>query len=127
MAVQIECHQGQLAGDQKRLATVAAGEELILGSSVEEVTKISPANIEVKLSWQSGNLIFRGESLEDAMAEVGRYTSVEFVFLDDELRKVRIAGLFRAGDVDGFLAVLRENFDIAYERVDERKVLLSAQ
>ena len=107
--------------------TVAAGEELILGSPEEEVTEISPANIEVKLSWQNGNLIFRGESLEEAMAEVGRYTSVEFVFLDDELRKVRIAGLFRAGDVDGLLVVLRENFDIVYERVDERKVLLSAR
>lgn len=107
--------------------TVAAGEELILGLPDEEVTEVSPADIDVKLSWRSGNLIFRGESLEDAMEEVGRYTTVEFVFLDDDLRKVRIAGLFKAGDVDGLLAVLRENFDIAYERVDERRVLLSAQ
>ncbi len=107
--------------------TVAAGEELILGSSEEEITEVSPADIEVKLSWRNGNLIFRGESLEEAVAEVGRYTSVEFVFLDDDLRKVQIAGRFKAGDVDGLLAVLRENFDIAFERVDERQVLLSAQ
>ena len=107
--------------------TVAAGEELILGSPEEEVAEISPADIEVKLSWRDGNLIFRGESLEDAMEEVGRYTSVDFVFLDDDLRKVRIAGLFKAGDVNGLLAVLRENFDIVYEQVNEQKVLLSTQ
>lgn len=107
--------------------TVAAGEELILGSPEEEVAEISPADIEVKLSWRDGNLIFRGESLEDAMEEVRRYTSVEFVFLDDDLRKVRIAGLFKAGDVNGLLAVLRENFDIVYEQVNEQKVLLSTQ
>jgi len=107
--------------------TVVAGEELILGSPEEEIIEVSPADIEVKLSWRNGNLIFRGESLEEAVQEVGRYTSVEFVFLDDDLKKVRIAGLFKSGDVDGLLAVLRENFDIAYERVDERKVLLSAQ
>jgi len=28
------------------------------------------------------------------------------VFLDDDLKKVRIAGLFRAGDVDGLLETL---------------------
>ena len=58
------------------------------------------------------------------MKEVSRYTSIAFVFLDDDLKKVRIAGLFKAGDVDGLLAVLRQNFDIAYERVGEEKVLL---
>lgn len=107
--------------------TVGAGEELILGSDDEQVTEVSPVELEVKLSWQSGNLVFRGESLEDAVEEIGRYTSVEFVILDDDLRKVRIAGLFKAGDVDGLLAALRENFDIAYQRTDERIVLLSSK
>jgi transmembrane sensor len=107
--------------------TVAAGEGLILGSDDERVTEVSPVELEVKLSWQSGNIIFRGESLEDAVEEIGRYTSVEFVILDDDLRKVRIAGLFKAGDVDGLLATLRENFDVAYQRTDERIVLLSSK
>jgi transmembrane sensor len=107
--------------------TVTAGKELILGSDEERVTEVSPVELEVKLSWQSGNLVFRGESLEEAVEEIGRYTSVEFVILDDELRKVRIAGLFKAGDVDGLLAALRENFDIAYQRTDERIVLLSSK
>lgn len=107
--------------------SVSAGEELVLGSEEEQVTEVSPVELEVKLSWQTGNLVFRGESLEDAVAEIGRYTSVEFVILDDDLRKVRIAGLFKAGDVDGLLAALRENFDIAYQRTDERIVLLSSK
>ncbi len=105
---------------------VAAGEELILGSAEEEITEVSPEDIEVKLSWRQGNLIFRGESLEDAMTEIGRYTTVEFVILDDDLKTVRIAGLFRAGDVDGLLATLRENFDISYERTEDGKILLNS-
>jgi len=105
---------------------LVAGEELILGSPDEEIKTVTLADIEVKLSWRNGNLIFRGESLEDALAEVERYTAVEFVIQDANLRKLRIGGLFKAGDVDGLLAVLRENFDIAYERVDEDTVLLSA-
>lgn len=106
--------------------TVAAGEQIILGTPEEEITEVSPEEIEVKLSWRQGNLVFRGESLEDAVAEIGRYTTVEFVILDNDLKKVRIAGLFRAGDVDGLLATLRENFDITYERTGEGKIVLTS-
>jgi transmembrane sensor len=104
---------------------VVAGEEIILGAPVEDIVQVSPEEIEVRLSWRSGNLIFRGESLEEAVSEVGRYTTLEFVILDDELKKVRIAGRFRAGDIDGLLAVLRENFNIIYERTDDGKILLT--
>ncbi len=105
---------------------LAAGEEIVLGGKDEAIMPVSDADIEVKLSWRRGNLIFRGESLEQAMTEVGRYTAVEFVIIDEDLKQVRIAGLFKAGDVDGMLAVLRENFDIAHERVNEKRVLLTA-
>lgn len=106
--------------------TVVAGEQFILGAPEEEITEVSPEEIEVKLSWRQGNLIFRGESLEDAVAEIGRYTTVEFVILDDDLRKVRIAGLFKTGDVDGLLATLRENFNISYQRTGDGKILLTS-
>lgn len=106
--------------------TLTAGEATLLGSATEEVTEISPADIEVKLSWRQGNLIFLGESLEDAVREVERYTSVEFVFLDQDLKKVRVAGLFKAGDVEGLLAALKENFDIVYH-YEDKKVLLGKQ
>lgn len=103
---------------------LAAGQATLLGSPEEKIDTVSAADIEVKLSWRQGNLIFRGESLEDAVREVERYTPVEFVFLDQELKKIRVAGLFKAGDVDGLLTTLRENFDIVYQYTDEQKVLL---
>lgn len=106
--------------------TVVAGEQMILGVDEEEITEVSPEEIDIKLSWRQGNLVFRGESLEDAVAEIGRYTTVEFVILDDELKKVRIAGMFKAGDVDGLLATLRENFDVSNERTGDGKILLTA-
>lgn len=106
--------------------TVSAGEELILDENGAEITAVSPQEIEVKLSWRNGDLIFRGEPLEEAVREVGRYTSVEFIIRDENLKKVRVAGWFKAGDVEGLLLTLRENFDIAYERIDERTVVLDS-
>jgi transmembrane sensor len=105
---------------------VVAGEQAVLGADTDRITPIKPEEIEVKLSWRNGNLIFRGESLEEAIKEIERYTPVEFVFLDEDLKKVRVAGLFKAGDVEGLLTTLSTNFDIVYQRVGDRRILLSA-
>ena len=109
--------------------SVSAGQAITLASSEEELRtiEVESEEVEVRLSWTEGNLIFRGESLEEAMAEIGRYTSVEFRFLDEESKKVRVAGLFQTGDVDGLLSALREYFNISYDRIDDGTILLSAR
>ena len=108
--------------------SVSAGEIMVLGEKeTQAVSSVSEEDIRVKLSWQQGNLVFRGESLEEAVKEVGRYTSVEFVILDDALREIRVAGLFKAGDVDSLLAALRENFDIVSQKTDDQKIFLSSE
>ena len=106
--------------------TVKAGEELLLGAPEEAVTPVSAEDIEVKLSWREGSLIFRGEPLEEALTEVERYTTVEFVFLDEELKHRSVSGRYRAGDVEALLTVLRINFNITYEYSDDGRVLLSS-
>ena len=111
---------------------VASGQEVrIQSAAVQDIpieTKpIEAEEIAVRLSWRNGNLIFRGESLEEAVTEIGRYTAVEFVFLDEDSKKVRLLGMFRAGDVDGLLTALRKNFNISYERVNDGVIHLSAQ
>ena len=103
---------------------VAAGEEVTLGSGDETVKTLSPEDIEVRLSWRAGNLIFRGEALTTVAAEISRYTSVEFAFMTDDIQDIRIAGLFKSGDVEGFLAALRTNFNITYEVTDDDRILL---
>lgn len=113
-------------------ALVAAGQEVDIQSANDVLESVKTASIEtediaVKLSWREGNLIFSGESLEEAVTEVGRYTAVEFVFLDEESKKVRVAGLFKAGDVEGLLSALRKNFNISYEWVGEDKIALSGE
>lgn len=104
---------------------VAAGEEMMLGAADERIIEVSPAEIEVKLSWREGNLIFKGEPLEDAIAEVGRYTTVEFVILDEDLKIRRVSGLFKSGDVEGLLTTLRDNFQVTHRRTADGKILLT--
>lgn len=106
---------------------VSEGEAAILDSTNAQVRKIAPEEVAVDLSWREGNLIFQGETLEEAIHEISRYTSVEFEILDERLKAVRVAGLFKAGDINGLLLTLRENFQIPSQRVGTERVLLGAR
>ena len=111
---------------------VGAGEGAFIEANDQNAESVDAQRVEsgeiaVKLSWREGNLIFRGESLEEAVAEVERYTAVEFVFLDEDTKAVRVAGLFKADDVEGLLAALRDHFNITCERQGESRILLSAE
>jgi transmembrane sensor len=110
---------------------VAGGEEAVIRHVEETLQKIEAEEIKteeiaVKLSWRNGNIVFTGETLEEAVEEVERYTAVEFVFLDEDSKQEEIAGFFKAGDVEGLLAVLRQEFKISYQWVGDHKVELAS-
>lgn len=103
---------------------IAQGQRAIISESLQQVDSLVSEDIEVQLSWQQGNLIFRGEPLSEAVKEVGRYTSVDFVILDEESRAIQIAGRFKSGDIAGFLASLEANFNIQHQRDGNKTLLL---
>ncbi|OUS23456.1 hypothetical protein A9Q98_15375 [Thalassotalea sp. 42_200_T64] len=108
--------------------TISKGEKVDLdltGKVIEKVIKVDAIEVAASLSWRQGNLIFRGESLAEAMAEISRYTDIEFELSDDEmLNKVQVAGVFKTGDVKGLLEVLRNNFNISYEKIGSDRIML---
>ncbi|UUA71995.1 FecR family protein [Cellvibrio sp. QJXJ] len=106
---------------------VSKGEKIMLGAERETIAKVDDNEIVAKLSWRQGNLVFRGETLEEALVEINRYTSVQFEVADESIKQERIAGLFKAGDVDGLLAALEQNFNIHNQRMGNNKIRLSAK
>jgi len=101
--------------------------ELTLGnSSAFETLKVNPIEIATKLSWRKGKLIFTGESLEEVLVEISRYTKVQFEFeQNSRIKDVEVAGVFKTGDVTGLLKVLSRNFSIDHEQVSSDKIVLS--
>ena len=77
------------------------------------------------LAWQQGNLIFRGESLFEAMQEVSRYTNYQFNFGDEDTKSLQIAGLFKTSDISGLLAALESNFNVMFEKMSNNTIRLS--
>lgn len=107
---------------------ISKGERVDLdprGQAPEQVQKIDAVEMAASLSWRSGNLIFRGENLQDALAEISRYTDIQFELADDaKLKQIHVAGMFKTGDVNGLLEVFRSNFNISHERLSRDKILL---
>lgn len=99
---------------------VSKGEKILLGTPDQKIAKVNESEILTSLSWREGKLVFRGETLEQAVREINRYTPVQFEINDHGLKQKRIAGLFKAGDVDGLLAALEQNFNIAHEHANNK-------
>jgi len=106
------------------LMAVSAGEQILLGDTNEELQQIEPEEIKSRLSWRELNFVFHGETLADALAKIQRYTFVDFVILEQELKDLRVVGLFKADDIDGLLITLRENFGISHEYINNNEKII---
>lgn len=94
-------------------------------SQPSDIEEVNSTAINDRLSWREGNLVFRGETLRDALSELSRYTPATFKVVDPRISDVRVAGLYKAGDVDGLLLALKENFNIDYRHADGGVIELS--
>ena len=90
----------------------------------QQKQNISGEDIKVSLGWLDKKLIFKGQTLLDAMEEVSRYTDSEFIIPEENLRKLKIAGVFKTDDIDMLLDTLAQNFNIHHEKTANGKILL---
>jgi transmembrane sensor len=106
--------------------TLTALETALVEPGYQSVRPLVGNEIEARLAWQRGMLVFDGAPLEDVLAEVDRYTMTKFVLADKTLANVQIAGTFRTGDVDGLLRELRDKYHVDSRRNAQGHIVLSA-
>jgi Fe2+-dicitrate sensor, membrane component len=106
---------------------LVAGERLTIAQEVQEIERdqLLPEEMEVKLAWRVGMLVFRGDPLENVLQEVSRYTTVKLV-ADESIRDTPVEGLFRAGDIDGLLVAMEKNFNVNSQRIGDEEILFTA-
>ncbi len=116
-----------LAHDQLPGKVVLSGEQALIENNHDtEVVKISPNQIQRSLAWQQGMLIFDGDPLKNALAEVARYTSMHFQFSDSQLENIKVSGYFKANDIDGLLHALNTSFNITHQQTSPNSILLTS-
>lgn len=84
-----------------------------------EVTPLSDDVIARRLAWQEGRLIFDGERLSAAIAEVNRYSPVRVVVDDPTLAEKAFIGNFKIGDTRGFAHAAAAAFNMRVVEQDQ--------
>ena len=119
------------------LGTLSAGQVATIRSPTEEtsaadsaslatVKPLSPPELAERLAWRDGILMFSGDSLEDVVKEVSRYTTVSIEIPEPAIRQMRIGGRFPVGETEVMLAALESNFNVRVTRLGPNRVVLTA-
>ncbi|MGH8290177.1 MAG: FecR family protein [Steroidobacteraceae bacterium] len=104
---------------------LSAGEQLQIAGPHLKMMTVSPRRIDEELAWRQGALVFQGEPLSQAIAEVGRYTHTRIVLTGSQVASLRISGRFRTDDVPGFLQALQEALPVRVNRAGPQLIYIA--
>lgn len=96
---------------QRRLLT--AGEQTFVKDRASDISVArQPREVERKLAWREGKLIFNNQTLSEAVADFNRYSPRKIIIVDPQLRNRKLVGQYQidapelfAKDVSTFLDV----------------------
>ena len=117
---------GLLTEGQGATIVMAQTNEASRQGRAKQLRPMDAELIERRDAWRKGLLLFAGDSLEDVVAEISRYTTISIEIVDPALKKIRIGGQFRVGDVDAMFDVFEENFGLSVTMLDNNHVQISA-
>ncbi len=106
---------------------LSAGEQLHIAGPQLKVMSVSPQQVADDLAWRDGALVFEGEPLSQALAEVGRYTRTRIVLAGPKVASLRISGRFRTDDVPGFFQALQAALPVRVSQTEPGVVYIAAR
>ncbi len=105
-------------------ARVGVGQRIHYDQQFGAVGEIPTPQLERRLAWRQGMLSFDGETLEEVVVQVSRYTNIEFVIADPDLRALQVGGYFKSTDVTALTDLLDTAFQVDVRR-DGQKIHLT--
>lgn len=94
------------------LGIVKAGYQAKYENAVASIVTLSEVEMSAKTSWKDGVITFNGETLEEVIEEISRYTDIQIEIRDPELKVLQVGGVFKAGDTESVFNSLKANFGI---------------
>lgn len=93
-----------------RELVLVAGESLT--AEPDRPMVITPVRSDQVASWKGGLLIFHDTSLNEAVAEVNRYTTRPIAIADAAVADYRVSGVFKSSDPEHFAQAMTEVFPL---------------
>ncbi len=112
------------AGQGATILTSAGDPDQI--ARLSNLESIEPREMQRRMAWTEGVLIFSGEPLEEVARQIGRYTTAEIEFADPEVGAIRIGGRFPVGATETMFETLEDSFGLNVTYTADDRVLISA-
>ncbi len=109
---------------ERLTASLPAGAVALTTDAGTLVQVKSLPDAEDYLAWLRGVLVFRETTLAEATAEFNRYNNRKIMVKDPVVGALRIAGVFRSTNVDGFVRLLEQGYPIRVVQQEDRIVLM---
>jgi len=92
---------------------LAANQKAHIGADGRvEVSEVSATEIGQRLAWRTRLVVFAGEPLRQALAEMNRYSQRRLVVDDPALAERRIVGVFSTTDTQTFVSAMTATFGL---------------
>lgn len=108
------------AGQRTKIINKPLAEQI-----VAQVEILDEREMNKELAWRTGLLTFSGDTLEEVVAVISRYTPVSIQIPDPKVRAIKIGGQFKVGETEAMLDSLEVNFGLNIKRVGYNQVELS--
>ena len=100
-----------------RLLPQLGGEDLTAGEALSATTGspkvlVATADVQQATSWNSGQVIFRDDSLASAVDELNRYSDSRLLVTDPRVAALKVSGVFRTDRPQNFVAAITTFYPI---------------
>ena len=86
------------------------------------IQQIAAPELERKLAWRTGYLVFAGDPLSLVIAEISRYTPISIELASPDMADIRVGGRFKVGELNAMLEVLETSFGLQVSYLDDHRI-----
>ncbi|MEX0298384.1 MAG: FecR domain-containing protein [Kordiimonas sp.] len=104
---------------------VTKGEKIRVNKDASAAVRVVAPSVDKDLSWQNGELEFSGETLEGVVQQFSRYTDKKIFLMGDDIRYLKVGGVFEAGNVEALVSALDVMLPIKVTRMTPYVTLLA--
>jgi transmembrane sensor len=104
-------------------AVLEPGEALVVKDDAPAMK--SKADLVKISSWRQGQVVFDNDTLDAAVAEINRYSSLRIELADARLGQLRVSGVFKAGHSESFVETVTGHYPIQIAARDESRIVLT--
>ena len=104
--------------DGQKFRDITPGEQVVYEKETKNM-QVKQVDVSRYTAWRDGKFIFRNERLEDIMMYLARWYNVQYKFMDDKVKDIRIgAKLNRYSDMSPIIEMLKTNAEMSVCLVD---------